>query len=307
MDIDGDFVKGVAYFLGDGRMTAPRSISTVNQNPKTIKFFIKWLKKYFKINIKDIKIKIKVSNPAFDKEQILIEFSKKLNLDKSLIHSVSMKENSKPRHKLLFDVWVNNAEAKRLLDNLILKVKSRCLKNKKLAREYIKGIYAAEGSPKYHIKSGSRSIHLKMKNESEIRYIGKLLNGILKIKSSILKVNSEEGMWLITLGGYYELKKAYELDIFEIESEKRERLKKIIKSYEYAQVKKGEVDKFYLEKLNFFNKKLKRNLTAPELAKFIKRDRTRTIYVLRNLEKRGLIIGKRRKSVGRAFEFKIKG
>ena len=39
MRIDEEFVRGVGYYLGDGRMKAPRSLSTVNQNEEVIKFF----------------------------------------------------------------------------------------------------------------------------------------------------------------------------------------------------------------------------------------------------------------------------
>lgn len=306
MKINKNFVKGVGYYLGDGRMKASRSLSTVNQNIDCIKFFIKWLNEYFNIPTEKMKIKIKVSTPKFNKKKIIEEYSKLLKINKKLIHSVSLKENSKPHHHTIIDIWANNAKAKRKFDNIIHLVKEKCIKNKSLAIEYAKGLMAAEGSPKYNIKSRSRGVHLKMKNESEIRYIGKLLNEVIGIKSSVLKVKNEEGMWLITISGFYELNSLNDLDIFEIESKKRERLKKMVESYKHAQTKKGDVDRFYMEKLNFFNKKLNKNLTAPELAKLISRDRTRTIKVLRDLEKKGLIIGNRKKSVGRAFEFKCK-
>jgi len=306
MRIDKDFVKGVGYYIGDGRMKAPRSLSTVNQNEKVIKFFLKWLKEYFKFKLKDIKIKIKTSDPNYNEEKLKGEFSKKLGIGKQFIHSVSLKEKSKPHHHTIIDIWANNAKAKREFDSLISVVKEKCLENRGLAVEYVKGIMAAEGSPKYNLKSKSRSVHLKMKNEQEIKYLGKLLNEVIGIKSSILRVKNEEGMWLITISGFYEMNKLQELDIFEIESKKREKLRGITGSYKHAQVKKGDVDKFYMEKLEFFNKKLKKFLTAPELAKLIGRDRTRIINVLRSLEKKGLIIGNRKKSLGRAFEFSIK-
>jgi len=306
MRIDKDFVKGVSYYIGDGRMKAPRSLSTANQNEKVIKFFLEWLKEYFKFQLKDIKIKIKTSDPNYNEEKLKREFSKKLGIGKQFIHSVSLKEKSKPHHHTVIDIWANNAKAKREFDSLISVVKEKCLENRGLAIEYVKGIMAAEGSPKYNIRSRSRSVHLKMKNEQEIKYLGKLLNEVIGIKSSILRVKNEEGMWLITISGFYEMNKLQELDIFEIESKKREKLRGITGSYKHAQVKKGDVDRFYMEKLEFFNKKLKKFLTAPELAKLIGRDRTRIINVLRSLEKKGLIIGNRKKSLGRAFEFSIK-
>lgn len=305
MEIDKEYVKGVAYYLGDGRMAAPRSLSTVNQNVEVIKFFLRWLDKYFNINIEKIKIKIKTSDRNFNKDKLRTEFSKKLGIRNEFITSISLKEKSKPHHKTIIDVWANNSIAKKNFDASISKVKEKCLQNRELAIEYVKGLMAAEGSPKYNLKSRSRSVHLKMKNEAEIRYLGKLLNDVIGIRANVLQVKSEEGMWLVIISGGYELKNLNNLNIFEIESEKRERLSNIINSYKRSQVKKGDVEKFYIEKLKFYNKNLNKNLTAPELAKLIGRERTRVINVLRELEKSGKIIGKRKKTTGRPFEFSI--
>lgn len=302
MKIDGDLVKGVAYYIGDGRSATPRSLSTVNQNTDTIIFFLNWLKNYFNISLEKTKIKIKMNTKEFNEEKIKESYSKKLKIKKENITSVSIKEKFKPHHKIVIDVWAHNSKAKRKFDSLIPIVKSKCLKSKKLAIEYIKGIMAAEGSPKYHIKSGSRSVHLKMKNKPEIRYLYNLLTNVIKIRCSILEAK-KEGMWLITISGFNELNKLYKLNIFEIESDKKDRLKKIIESYKRMHVKVGDVNKFYLEKLNFYNRKLNKRLTAPELATLIGRERTRVINVLRNMEKKELIMGQRRKTTGTPFEF----
>ncbi len=303
MKIDENFVKGTAYYIGDGRTKTNRGLSTVNQDSVVIKFFLKWLKEYFDIGVECTKIHIKMNVPNFSKTRIKKEFGKMLGITSNIISSVKLKHGAKPHHKILIEVCANNSLAKEKFDKLIPKVKSRCIKNKKLALAYLKGIMAAEGSPKYHKESGSRNIHLKMKNEQEIKYLGNLLNNTLGIKSSVLKVNNEEGMWLITISGYYGLNKLNEWDLFEIESRKRKRFEEIVGSYKRAQVKKGDVAEFYIEKLNYFNGKMNKRLTAPELAKLLKRDRTRTIFVLRNLERKKLIKSKRRNTTGRPFEF----
>ena len=80
MKIDEDFVKGVSYYIGDGRMTAPRSLSTVNQDIETIRFFIKWLQKYFKFDLQNIKIKILIAQPSFNEPILKKIFSKKLGI-----------------------------------------------------------------------------------------------------------------------------------------------------------------------------------------------------------------------------------
>jgi DNA-binding MarR family transcriptional regulator len=305
MKIDVDFVKGVSYYIGDGRMSAPRSLSTVNQDIKVIRFFIKWLKCYFNIKAKNIKIFIKLNKKNFNKSKIIEYYSKQLRLNSKRINSVFLKSGAKKHHKVLIEVIANNKTAKKYFDNIIPKVKLKCLNNKKLAIAYLRGIMAAEGSPKFHIKSGSRAVHLKMKNEKEIKYIGILLNNLLKVKTSVLKSKSENGMWLVAISGVDELKKLNNFDIFEIESRKRIRLKIIINSYKRSQVKKGYVDIFYLSKLSLFNSKYKRPISPPEFAKLIGRDRTRISFVLRNLQRKGLVNGVRKLTRGKPYVFSI--
>lgn len=304
MKINKEFVKGTSYYIGDGRMTSPRSLSTMNQDLETIKFFIKWLQKQFKADIKNIKIKIIVPNKNYNSLKLKNKFCKKIGVKYKHINSVRQKHKAKPHHKELIEVCFNNVGSKREFKKMIPKVKKECLKNKKLAVEYIKGIMAAEGSVKYHKGSGSRTIHLKMKDKKEIEYIGRLLNEIINVKANILEVKNEN-MWLITISGMEEIKKSNELDFFEIEGRKRKKLEEIAKSYKRAQVKKGDVKNYYLKGLKFHNKKLGKRLTAPELCKLIKRDRTRTINVLRDLEKKGFVKSKRKNARGRPFEFWI--
>jgi len=303
MKIDEDFVKGVAYYIGDGRMSAKRNLSTINQDKEVLKFFIRWLEKYFNIKRENMKIHIKMINPNYIESEVKKDFSKKLSINEKFITSVGLKSQAKPNHNIIVDISAHNAKAKRKFDSLIHPIKNKSLKNKKLALAYLKGIMAAEGSPKYNIKSGSRSIHLKMKNEEEIKYIGRLLNETLGITASVLKVKCEEGMWLITISGFYELTKLNNFNLFEIEGRKKEKFNNMIKSYKRVQTKKGQVSKFFISNLKHHNKKLKKRLTAPELAKLIKRDRTRTIKVLRGLENQKIIKSKRRNSTGRPFEF----
>jgi hypothetical protein len=305
MKIDEDFVKGVGYYIGDGRMTAPRSLSTVNQDTKIIRFFIKWLKKYFKIKNENIIIKIMTNKSDYDELKLKKYFSKKLRINRKYIRSVSLKPNAKSHHNILIEASTHSVSAKRNFDQSIPIVKSRSLKNKKLAEAYLKGIMAAEGSPKYHIKSGSKSVHLKMKNEEEIKYLGELLNNVLRIDSSILRVKNEEGMWLITISGIKELKRLYDFNVFELTNNKKTKLENMIKSYKREQVKKGTVDIFYIKNLIYFNKKYKKCMTAPELSKLIKRHKSRTINVLRQLERKKLVKSRRRTTTGRPFEFWI--
>lgn len=129
-----------------------------------------------------------------------------------------------------------------------------------------------------------------MKDKKEIKYISILLKK-LNIKSDMYYSKSDNE-WLVSITGVYELLKLYKINLFGLNSERKNRFDYLISSYKRKQFKKGQVTYNYLIQLSKFLKNDKK-ATAPKLAKFIGRDRTRVIFVLRNLQKRGLVNGKK--------------
>ncbi|MAG08416.1 hypothetical protein CMO89_03010 [Candidatus Woesearchaeota archaeon] len=158
---------------------------------------------------------------------------------------------------------------------------------------------AAEGFPRYNHLTSSRTVHLKMKPKEEIEYINKLFK-LLNIKCSIV-CSKSDNEWISCVSGQSELRKLSDFDIFKLTKERKNRFNEMIISYKREQTKIGEVTEFYLTKLKDFQEEA----TAPKLARFIRRGRTRTINVLRGLQKEGLIEGKRIRKTGRPFVFEI--
>ena len=85
---------------------------------------------------------------------------------------------------------------------------------------------------------------------------------------------------------------------------RKKRFDNIISSYKREQTKVGRVVEYYLTKFKQF-KEIEKEVTAPKLAKFVGRERTRVIHVLRELEKDELLEGKRMNKTGRPFCFNI--
>jgi DNA-binding MarR family transcriptional regulator len=261
--IDKGFIEGIAYYVGDGRTKTNRGLSIVDMEDSIIRFFIRWLIKYLKVNRKNIKI---LQRPA----------CKELKIHRTAL--------------------------KKIFDLILPIVKEISLQNKEFASAYLRGIMAAEGSPKYNKKSRSRNIHLKMADKDEIKYIRSLLKRI-NVKSSFLYSRSDNE-WLVTISGVYELNKLKEIGIFKLHKKRHKKFNNFMSTYKRKQVKKGDVNRFFIKRFLEFEK-TEEEASAPKFANYLERHRTRAINVLRKLQKEGLVEGKRIKKTGRPYVFKV--
>ena len=298
--MDEKFVEGIGYYIGDGRIKTNRGLSTVNTNVDTIKFFLKWLKKYFNAKIENIRINIFLPRLDFD---VNLEKRKWSRVLRANINSVKRKYKFKKHHKTIIEVYYSRTITKLILDKLIPITKEKCSTEESFAIAYIRGIMAAEGSPKYDEKSHQRAVHLKMKDKSEVKYVFKLLQ-FLGLTPSFL-FSKEDNEWLVSISGFSELKKLDKINIFGSHLEKKRKLKKILSNYHHHQAKKGQVREFYITKLFEFERKYEKYCTAKQLSEYIKRDKTRVISVLRKLQRDGLLRGKRIMKVGTPFKFTL--
>lgn len=298
--INEEFIEGIGYYVGDGRIKIDNGLSTINTNIETIKFFLRWIRKYFNAETKNIRINIFLPRSDFNVNYEKRKWAKLLKTD---VNSIKKKYKFKNYHKTNIEVNYSRTIAKLVLDKLIPIIKEKCLTDKSSATAYIRGIMAAEGSPKHNAKSHHRSVHLKMKNKAEVKYVFKLLQFIGLTPSFLF--SKQDNSWLVMISGYDELKKLDEMDIFKFNNERREKLKQILNNYHHKQAKKGQVKKFYLAKLLEFERKYKKRCTANELSKYLKRDKSRVITVLRKLQKNKLLVGERIIKTGRPFRFTL--
>ena len=298
--IDEKFIEGVGYYIGDGRIKTNRGLSTSNTDMETIKFFLYWLKKYFNARTKNIKINIFLPRSNFNVSSERRKWSKLLGAN---INSVKRKYKYKDHHKTQIEVLYSRAITKLLLDKLLPIIKEECLTNKSFAMAYLRGIMAAEGSPKYNAKCHQRAVHLKMKDKSEVKYVFKLLQ-FLGLTPSFL-FSKQDGEWLVSISGFSELKELDKINIFRSHLEKKKKLKKILSNYHHRQAKKGKVREFYLSKLFEFEGKYGKYCTAKQLSEYTRRDKTRVINVLRKLQRDELLRGERIMKVGTPFKFTL--
>ena len=225
-------------YIGDGRLKTDRGLSTINTNLETIKFFIKWLKQYFNAKIEDIKVNIFLPRSDFN---VNFEKRKWSKLFRVNINSVKSKYKYKGYHKIGIEVGYFRAISKLILNKLIPVIKKECLINKSFATAYLKGIMAAEGSLKYNKKSHHRSVHLKMKDKTEVRYVFHLLRFMGLTPSFLFSKQDKE--WLVMINGCSELEELNEMDIFELNSERKEKFKQILSICHHKQVKKRSGEK----------------------------------------------------------------
>ncbi|MQY68177.1 MAG: hypothetical protein GH150_02165 [Hadesarchaea archaeon] len=300
ISVDEEVTEGIGYYVGDGRLKTNGGLSTTNTDVKTIKFFLKWLKKYFDVDVKNVMINIYLPRLDFNVNSEKKKWSKLLEAN---INSVKSKYDYKDYHKILIEVCYFRKIAKLILDKLVPIIKEKCLANKSLAKAYIRGIMAAEGSVKHDEKSHQKAIHLKMKNKSEVEYVFKLLQ-LIGLTPSFL-FSKQDNEWLTTISGCDELEKLDEMDIFKSNGERRRKLKEILSDYQHRQVKKGQVKEFYLTKLLEFERKHGKYYTAEELSRYLKRSKSRILNVLRELRESKLVIGERIIKIGKPFKFAL--
>jgi len=295
---DEEFTEGIGYYVGDGRSKTNRGLSTTNTDLKTIKFFLNWVKKYFNAEAGNININIFLPRSDFNINLEKRKWTKLLNIN---INSVKSKYGYKNHHKIQIEVCYFRTIAKFIFDKLIPIIKEKCLTDKSFAAAYIRGIMTAEGSVRYNKKSHQRAIHLKMKSKAEVEYVFQLLR-FMGLTPSFL-FSKQDNEWLVAITGFDELKKLDKMNVFRSHGERKEKLKRILSNYHHQQTKKGRVKEFYLTKLFEFERKYGKYCTAKQLSKYVKRDKTRVVTVLRKLQKNKLVKGERIMKVGRPFKF----
>jgi hypothetical protein len=211
--IDTHFVEGYALYIGEGDTglsgkKQARKVRLTNAEPNVIHFFEKWMLNIFP----DIKTYSLAIIPFKNKEL------------RSAINTAKIKYG-KYNKKVKYRICADNA----IIIDLILKinviVKKECLKNKKLAKAYLRGIMAAEGTV-YH-KGNFKYIRIEMKNPSEISYVKKLFSK-LDISVTHHSRSNREKMESLYIGGKEKIYGYFKLVGFGCEKNRQTKLKHLI-------------------------------------------------------------------------------
>jgi len=134
--INDTFLQGIGLYVGDGynKKTLKR-IVFINNNKDLIKFYMDWLKTYF--NVLSNQFSLYVYSNDLREEEIKKFF--KYNLKRIKVYK------NPPNNESNYKLVLTTAVYRRLLDLLIELSKELCTKNEIYAKNYLKGIFAAEG------------------------------------------------------------------------------------------------------------------------------------------------------------------
>ena len=190
LKIDEFFVEGYALYLAEGDTgfsgnTRPRKFRFTNADINVINHMIKWINTYFPKN----EFYINLINPKGNN----VDFE---NIKKLINHNkINLKEDS--YNKLIkYRICIDRA----ILIDLILaiedKIKELCLKDKKLAAAYIRGMMIGEGTAYFN---RSRYVRIEMRNEKEIKYLHRLFE-LLGYRCNPSLRSERENMWSLFIG-----------------------------------------------------------------------------------------------------------
>jgi predicted transcriptional regulator len=301
IEFDEHFVEGVGYYVGDGRIKSSRSISTVNNEASVINFFLKWVMKYFKAKLKDLKIKIFMPHKKYKDEEVRNTWSEELKIPTYAITKITTRKGKRILNPFV-EVSFNNSTVKTIFDNIIPIAKDICIKDIELAKAFLRGILAAEGSVKYNKNSSSRQIQIKMKSKDWSKF-NKILLEKIGCRPSLRPTKDNE--WVVILTGYEDLERINLINGFELHQKKSKKLGSILTTYKHKQVKQGYVKKVYLQIISDLQTNRTTEVTTKEILKTIKRDRTRISSILKFLYKHGFLDRKQLNKRGGPYSYTL--
>lgn len=271
----------IGFILGDGSV-GKRSIRMSNTEISIIQYTLK----YLSILGLDYLIKLMLVIPKnYSDKQLEKSKNKWYGILKRKINYVYRKHDSKINNKEsvfkkeYIELSVESSSLARIFKKLIPKIKEYILKDIRLQKAYLQGIYAAEGSITSSDKNRLRQIFILMKNEKEIEYIQKLLDN-LGIFNSGVKKYKKENVWYISITNYHNLKKLKSMDLFLIHESKKKKLIKILDNYQRTQTISKNREFRYHQIKSLIQKHKK--LSSIELTKKLDTSLCRTQVLLRD-------------------------
>jgi hypothetical protein len=201
--INENFVEGYALYIAEGDTglsgkKLPKKLRFTNSDLNVIRFFIQWLNSHFPGV--DFYLNVILPPETRISENFVNGVEKELSLNGKRIKIKKDHYNKKVKYRVCAD----NAILVDLILSLDKKIKNICLKNKKLARAYIRGMMIGEGTAYFN---KSRYVRIEMRNEKEIKYLHKLFR-MLGFNCRPYLRSERENMWSIYIGAK-QLKKFY--------------------------------------------------------------------------------------------------
>jgi len=222
IEVDKFFVEGYALYLAEGDTgfngkTIPSKLRFTNSNLDVIKYFIKWIRRYFPNNYFYLNI---IIPDGMNIEENLIDIIKNNTaLDIRQIKIVKDFYNKQIKYRVCFDQTI--------VIYLILKIedliKEIIKTDRELTRAYIRGMMIGEGTVYFN---RSRYVRIEMRNEKEIKYLYGLFQ-ILGYNCKPSLRSNRLNMWSIYIGAK-QLEKFYNEIGFGIHRPRQEILERAV-------------------------------------------------------------------------------
>jgi len=237
LELSPELVRSISFIIGDGNIDK-KGVRFANSNKLAVKSVLLDLSKIFRL--KEPWISLTYPQNSKKSEVIGLVKSWEYYLGHKMRgvyekHNTKIKEKPFKSKKEFVEVSFHSSTLSEIVKRILPKLRKEILLNKSLSIVYLQGIYAAEGSITSREKNKLRVIQLNMKDKSEIIYIKKVLD-LINIRNSGEKFDLGNNTWYINITGRKELEKCFNIDIFKIHSERKQKLKEVISDYERYQV-----------------------------------------------------------------------
>ena len=188
--INNFFVEGYSLYLAEGDTgfngkTKPRKLRFTNSDPNIINFFINW----FQYHLPNNDFYVNLFKPP------LSSFNHKK--ESRIINHNNLKIKQGYYNKIIkYRFCMDSAIIIDLILDFDKEIKGACLKDKKLAAAYIRGMMIGEGTA---YLNRSRYVRIEMRNEKEIKYLHKLFE-LLGFECKLSLRKERDNMWSLYIG-----------------------------------------------------------------------------------------------------------
>jgi hypothetical protein len=290
----------VGLYFGDGQKSIKsksyQAMRFANSEYKLNKTFLEFLNQ---LNVKNKKLNAYLclsTNLKPVKEECIHYWSTSLDIPSANFYKVGwdVPKNitSKFASKGTLSIMYNNSSFRLVFDAIYKKVLNLALVDKIIAKNVLKGIIASDGN--VFFKASHRQISIAAKPNESREYVRKLFE-MLNIHPN--KDCLTKGHESITITGYSNLKKAYDLQLCDVHPNKQKKLKNLINSYKNICYRKQVAKKIILKHLQIQPSSVK------ELAEKLNRTKNAIRRYLYMFEEGGLVKRTRKSQTSRTGRY----
>lgn len=177
-----ELATALGIYYAEGNKSVKRWYSSFSNTEKIV--ILKGIKLFNSLSIKTshLQAHIKTYGNRINDTKLIQHWSEITGIPKdnfiktqrAIAKIVYVRNKRKPLPFGLLEVYCNSVVIRDLIDNLLEKVKSRCLENAEIRKAFLKGLFSGEGTVKL-VNSKLREIRIASCNQQEQKFIRTLL------------------------------------------------------------------------------------------------------------------------------------